>query len=198
VQQRLERIRHGVEQGALDRAVAPLLRVQVRGVGRPPFPRVGVGVGRQERGDRLRPLGREPVPDDAQGTAAPPSEGAQRDEDLLAGDGAPEVTGAPAGRPVQRGDQGDAARALAAPAEAFQEGRVADGGPGGPEAGPKRVPRLVPEGDGAPAAANPLLIRGQARASQAARRASSRSLARGSSRGGLQPRARSARLPEAG
>ena len=83
----------GVEQLALDGAVAQLLGVQLRRRRWQPFEPVVVGVGGDKRLHERGAVGVEPVPDDDQRPADLPTEGAQSADDLLAMDAAAEVAG---------------------------------------------------------------------------------------------------------
>jgi hypothetical protein len=156
--QLIDRPGRGVQQVALHRAVAQLLRVQVRRVGWQPLDLVVVRVGGHEGLHRLRAVGVQAVPDDDEGPPDLPAEVAQRDDDLLPMEAAPEVAGVQPGGAVERGDQGDDAGDFAPLADPLQDRRPALRGPGGADAGPKRVTRLVQEGNRAPRAASPDLF----------------------------------------
>ena len=144
----------------------------------------------------LGAVGVESVPDDDQWLADPAPEVAQSGDDLLAVDTAAEVAGVQPRRPSQRRDQGDDAGDLASLAEPSQDWRPAAARPGGAEAGPKHVTRLVHEGNGAPCSASPIFTRGQSRLSHASMRASSCSRARAIGCCRMKPCARTARPSE--
>jgi hypothetical protein len=183
----------GIEQLALDGAIAQLLGIQLRRIGRQPLQAVVVRMGGYKRLHDLRAVGVEPVPDDDQRPVDLAPEVAQSGDDLLAMDAAAEVAGVQPGWSSQRRDQGDDAGDLPPLTEPAQDRRPAAAGPGGAEAGPKRVTRLVHEGNGAPCSTSPLLTRGQSRLSQASTNSSSRSRARAIGCCGLKPCARKAR-----
>src|SRR5215217_1049315 len=185
-----------VQQLALDRTVAQLLRIEVRGVRRQPLELIIGLVPGQELLHGLGLVRTEPVPHDDQRPPNPLPEVAQRGDHLLPVDTPDEMPRIQARGAVQRCDQRPQTRHLPPLAQPSQDGRLARRGPGSADAGPKRVPRLIQEGDRTPVAASPLFIRGQSRRSQAAIRASSRSRARGKGRWGLHPRACKARLRE--
>jgi len=187
-----DRLRLSVEHLLLDDSIAELLRIQLGSVGRQPFELVVVGVRRHKRLHRFGPVGVESIPDDDQRAAQLASEIPQRDDDLRSVNGPGEVERIETGWPPERGDQGRNAGDLPSLTDPPQEGRLPSWGPGGAYAGPKRVTRLVHEGNRTPCAASPFFIRGQSRFNQASTKASSRSLAWSRGRWGLQPCARSA------
>src|SRR5438477_7112714 len=187
-----DRLRLGVQHLLLDDPVAVLLRVQRRRVGWQPVEVVGGRVSGHEGLHRVRPMRMESVPGDDHRTADLPPEIPQRADDLRAMDRPGEMSGVEARGTGQRRDQGDDTRDLPPLAHPPQDGRVPPRGPGRADAGPKRVTRLVHEGNGTPCAASPLFRRGQSRWSHASTKASSRSLARGIGRWALHPRARNA------
>lgn len=191
-----DRSGHCVEQVALDPPVAQLLRVHVRRVGRQPFDLVIVRMGSQEVLHQSGTMGFQAVPEHQQRSAELAPEVAQCGDDLLVMDAAAEVAGVQPRRPVQWRLEGDTTGDFASLAQPAEDRRPTNRRPGGAEAGPKGMPRLIQEGYGASCSASPFLMRGQSRVSQASTTASSRSRARAMGRCGLQRCARSARHRE--
>ena len=198
VQQRIDRVRDGIERITLDGTIAQLLGIQIGGVRRQPLHFVVFGMSGQERRHFFGLVCREPIPDDRQRSSETLAEVTQRHDDLRATDGTTKMTRAQVRRAIHRGNQRRDRGDFAALTEPFEDRRMTDGSPGGSEAGAKGVTGLVPEDNQAPASASPLLMRGQSCWSQALMRASSRSLARGIGTWGLQPCWRKARLTEKG
>jgi hypothetical protein len=164
--QGVDRVGQGIPHVALDRSVAQLLRIQLRGVRRQPFDPVAGRVSGHKGLHYPGSVGLQPVPDDDQRPAHLPVEGAQGHDDLLAMNAADKMTRIEPGWAAQRRDQGRDARHFTPLTDPTEQRGMPDRGPGGGYPGPKRVTRLVHEDNGAPCAASPLFTRGQSRLSQ--------------------------------
>jgi hypothetical protein len=91
--QPVDRGRHGVLEVALDPAIARLLGIQLRRVGRQPLHLVVVRMGSQEGLHRPGAMGLQSVSDHQQRSADLAPEVAQGGDDLLALDAAAELAG---------------------------------------------------------------------------------------------------------
>jgi hypothetical protein len=90
-----------IAQVLLDIAMAPLLGIEIRSVGRKPM-HLDRGMGLHILFDYLRAMGTEPVPDDDEGTGNVPLEVTEGEHDVLAADGMREVSLVDATRQDQR------------------------------------------------------------------------------------------------
>jgi hypothetical protein len=161
-----------ITQVLLDIAVAPLLGIQIRGIGRKPV-HLDFGMCLHICFDHLRAMGVEPVPDDDEGAGNVSLQVTEGDHDVLAADGMREVSLVDATGQGQPDDRGQ----FTTLADAPQDRRLALRSPGGPRLGPEGEARLIDEHDLRLVAASLFLIRGQSCISQARTRASSRSRA---------------------
>jgi hypothetical protein len=159
-------------QVLLDMAMAPLLGIQIRGIGWEPV-HLDLGMGRQILFDHLRAMGVEPVPDDDERARNVALEVTEGDHHVIAADGMREVSLVD----VARQGQPDHRRECTALADASQDRSLPPRSPRAPRLGPEGEAGLIDEHDLRLAAASLFLIRGQSCVSQARTKASSRSRA---------------------
>jgi hypothetical protein len=164
--------RLSIAQVLLDIAMAPLLGIQIWGIGWKPVP-LDLRMCAQILFDHRRTMGVEPVPDQDKGAGNMSLEVTEGHDDIISADGpreVPLVDAARQGQPDHRGE-------FAALADASQDWGLPPRGPRAPRLGPEGEPGLIDKHDLRLSAASLLFIRGQSCVSQACTRASSRSRA---------------------
>ena len=161
-----------IAQVLLDMAMAPLLGIQIRGIGRKPV-HLDLRVPPQILFDHRRTMGAEPVPDQHQGAGNVSLEVTEGHHDSISADGALKVPLVEAARQGQP-DHGGECTALA---DASEDWGLPPRSPRAPSLGPEGEPGLIDEHDLRLLAASLFLIRGQSCVSQACTKASSRSRA---------------------
>src|SRR5918998_324447 len=180
--------RSGIPQVLFDVTMAPLLRVQLRGVGWQPF-HLNVGVCGEILLDEHSPMRGQAIPDDDHRPSDVPLEVAEGHQDICRANSMRNMSLVDLASERQANHRGP----LPALAHTPQDRRVADGRPGGGGLRAKREAGLIDEHDGCASAASLFLMRGQSCLSQAWTKASSRSRAYTAGCCGLQPRALSRR-----
>jgi hypothetical protein len=161
-----------IAQVLLDVAMASLLGIQIRGIGREPV-HFDLGVRTQILFDHHGAMSVEPVPDDDERAGNVALEVTEGDHHVLAADGMREMAFVEAAREGQPDHCGE----CAALADALQDRGLPHRSPGRPRPGPKGKAGLIDEHDLRFLAASLFFSRGQSCASQARTRASSRSRA---------------------
>lgn len=175
-------VRHGrgrcVEHGLLHHAIAALLWVEVWGVRGEPLDAHVLRVSLQPCGDGLGTVRPKAVPDDDERASDASMEVPQCGDDVLVVDSADEVARKnPGVFPPPRGRQQHDAGNLTVFAQTLEDSDLSHRRPGGAQAGPKRVTRLIQKGNRPPASSSPFLMRGQSLRTQASMSASFRSRA---------------------